>query len=588
MADSYLKVSDVDFDDIRNNLKTFLTTQTQFRDYDFEGSNLSALLDVLAYNTHYNAFHLNMLANEMFLDTAQQRDSIASLAKMLGYVSTSAQGPTAQVSLSFSGLPAGTSQFTIAKNSKFNTTIDDISYTFSTPQAYTVVNNAGNFNITLDIKEGFPLVHKFVHNSASPTRFVIPNKNVDTSSIVVKVQESADDTTTSEWVRATDIKQVFETSEIYFIEEAYDEKYEIVFGSGSLGKSLKNGNIVIVEYLVCNGDVANGAKTFSVENLITNLAYGTVSEPTTVKTAVGGRFIETSESVKFNAPRHYQTQNRAIIAEDYKRIILAENSDLESVVSFGGENADPPIYGKVYIAVKPFGEQFTTEARKALLKNSIVDRTPLSIEPVIIDPEYTYIIANINTYYDSTNTLDKEGTIRSAILNAITNFSTNNLERFSNRLRFSKFLSALDSVTVGKILNNDARLSLQKRVVPDTQRATRLVLKFANELRSSTLTSTRFTFKNFSCFLDDDGVGNVRIYRFDETKQKVILDANAGTINYTTGVVDIPNFALTAYEGIEFYVTCQTQNLDIEPVREQILIMDAQNATVSIVDERLR
>lgn len=588
MAESYLKVSDVDFDDIRNNLKTFLTTQTQFRDYDFEGSNLSVLLDVLAYNTHYNAFYLNMLANEMFLDTAQQRDSIASLAKMLGYVSTSAQGPTAQVSLSFTGLPTGTSQFTIAKNSKFNTTIDDITYTFVTPQAYTVVNNNGSFNITVDIKEGYPLVHKFTHNSASPVRFVIPNKNVDTSSIVVKVQESANDTTTSEWVRATNIKQVFETSEIYFVEEAYDEKYEIVFGSGSLGKSLKNGNIVIVEYLVCNGDITNGAKTFSVENLITDVVYGSVTAPTTVKNAIGGRYIETADSVKFNAPRHYQTQNRAIIADDYKRIILAENSDLESVVAYGGENADPPIYGKVYIAVKPFGEQFTTESRKALLKNSIVDRTPLSIDPVIIDADYTYVVANINTYYDSTTTKDKEGAIKSSILNAITNFSTNNLERFGNRLRFSKFLAALDAVNVGKVLNNDARLSIQKRVVPDIQNAGRLILKFANELRKDTLSSTRFVFKNFSCFLDDDGLGNVRIYRFDETKTKVILDATAGTINYKTGVVDIPNFAITDYDGIEFYVTCQTQNLDIEPVREQILIMSAQDATVSIVDERLR
>jgi hypothetical protein len=587
MADSYLKVSDVDFDDIRNNLKTFLTTQTQFRDYDFEGSNLSVLLDVLAYNTHYNAFYLNMLANEMFLDTAQQRDSIASLAKMLGYVSTSAQGPTAQISMTFSGLPSGTTQFTIAKNSKFNTTIDDITYTFVTPKAYTVIDDNG-FEITMDIKEGYPLVHKFTHNSASPVRFVIPNKNVDTSSIVVKVQESADDTTTTEWVRATNIKQVFETSEIYFVEEAYDEKYEIIFGSGSLGKSLTNGNIVIVEYLVCNGDVANGAKTFSTENLITDVQYGSVTAPTTVKNAIGGRFIETPDSVKFNAPRHFQTQNRAIIAEDYKRIVLAENSDLESVVSFGGENADPPIYGKVFIAVKPFGEQFTTESRKALLKNSIVDRTPLSIDPVIIDPEYTYVIANINTYYDSSTTKESEGQIRSAILTAISNFSTNNLERFGQRLRFSKFLSALDAVNVGKVLNNDAKLSLQKRVVPNVETAARLLLKFANSLKANSLSSSRFVYRNFECFLDDDGQGNVRIYRFDDSKQKVIINATAGTINYNTGTVDVPNFAITSYDGIELYITCETLNLDVDPVREQILIVDPKDATVSIIDERLR
>ena len=323
-ANTYLQVSELDFDDIRNNLKSYLSTQNQFKDYNFEGSAMATILDVLAYNTHYNAYYLNMVANEMFLDTAQQRDSVVSRAKELGYTPVSAVGSTAVVNLNFNGIANTVSQFTIPLASKFSTTIDDITYTYVTTEATKVINNANTFSTNVAIREGTPLQHRFVVDSNNPVRYILPNKNIDTSSITVNVQESVSDTTTTEHTRLSNIRQIYSTSAIYTIQEAADEKYEIIFGNGSLGKPVKNGNIVIVSYLVNNGDVTNGADTFSVDTKNIGTSYTNVSVSTVTK-ASGGRQAESIDSIKFNAPRNYQTQNRAVIDNDYQNQHVLKN-----------------------------------------------------------------------------------------------------------------------------------------------------------------------------------------------------------------------------------------------------------------------
>lgn len=585
-ANSYLRVTELDFEDIRKNLKSFLSTQTEFQDYDFDGSAISTLLDVLSYNTHYNSFYVNMLANEMFLDTAQQRESVVSKAKELGYVPVSSIGASANVGLTFSGVASTVSQFTIPKNSKFTTTIDDIQYTYVTPEAYTVSNVDNAFSTNVTIKEGLPLTHRFTVSGAKSQRFVIPNENLDQTSLVVFVQESEADTTTTEFVRATDITQVFKTSPVYFLEEAYEGKYELIFGSGTLGKSLKNGNIVIVDYLVNNGEVTNGASAFSVGTLNIGVNYDSVSLVVN-QSSRGGRPKETIESIKFNAPRNYQTQNRAVVGEDYSRILLAENPDLQSVVAFGGQEASPPQHGKVFIAVKPFAEKVTTASRKTQLKNKIIDRTPLAVDPVFIDPEYTFIIPNVTTYYDQTKTTDTTSEIEKGVRDAIAQFSTNNLERFGNRLRYSRFVRALDNLKKGVILNNEATITLEKRFVPNTNSAERVLLNYNNPIRPSTLSSTQFTFQGFASFLDDDGLGNVRIYRFNNEKKKTIVLEKTGSIDYTTGVVEINKFLPSSFVGIETKVSITPANLDVIPVREQILIMNSSDARITLIGETL-
>lgn len=593
-ANTYLQVTELDFNDIRTNLKSYLSTQSQFTDYDFEGSAMATMLDLLAYNTHYNAYYVNMLANEMFLDTAQQRDSVVSFAKAIGYTPVSSIGASANVNVNFSGIANTFTQVTIPKNSKFTTTIDDIQYTYVTPEDNTVVRQFGSYDSAnsivwkwskdITIKEGLPLTHRFTVDSNNPTRYIIPNKNIDSTSIKVTVQESSADTSTTEFVKASNIKQVYSTSPIYFLEEAADEKYEIVFGNGTLGKAVKNGNIIIIDYLINNGDVTNGASTFSVDtlNVGTNYSSATITVNTSSR---GGRPAESIEAIKFNAPRNYQTQNRAIVDNDFERILLAENPDLQSVVAFGGEKASPPVYGKVYVACKPFGEQFITATRKGQLKDSILNRTSLAIDPVFIDADYTYLIPMVTTFFDKTNTTATEASVRASILSAITSFSTNNLERFGNKLRYSRFVRALDNTDTGSILNNDASIKLQKRFVPDLQRKTKVTLDFSNSIRKGTLTSTKFGFAGFDCFLDDDSLGNTRIIRFNEQKEKVTVNATAGTVNYTTGEVIINGFLPTSFDGIELKVDIISDSLDVTPVREQILIMESQDAEITVIGE---
>jgi len=582
-ANTYLQVTELDFEDIRSNLKSYLAAQTQFTDYDFEGSNMAVLLDLLAYNTHYNAFYANMIANEMFLDTAQQRDSVVSRAKELGYLTRSARGATANVQITFTGIANTISQFTLPKNSKFTTTIDDIAYTFVTPEAFTIRNGSNTFTQAISITEGEPLTQRFTVNTSNPVRYVLPNTNVDTRSITVRVQESASNLANTTFTQATNIRTVSSATPVYYLQESADEQYELFFGKGSLGKPLKNGQIVIVDYRVCNGPITNGANTFTIDSITIDPAYTSASVSVN-SVARGGVDIEGIESIKFQAPRNFEVQNRAVVNNDYQRIILNENTDLQSVTAFGGELADPPVYGKVYIAVKPFGEQFATAIRKQEIRGTILNRTPLAVDPIIIDADYTYIIPTVTTYYDSLKTSLTTSQIINDIKSAIDSFDSTNLERFGNKLRYSRFVRALDN-TNESILNNEVSLKVQKRFVPNVNRAEKITLKFNNALRANTLTSTKFTYNNFDAFLDDDGSGNINIYRFNASKQKVNIVAGAGSVNYTTGLVEIENFLPSAYEGIEIKVTAETVNLDVTPVREQILIMNSNDATITAVAE---
>ena len=583
-ANTYLKVTEVDFDDIRTNLKSYLSTQDQFQDYNFEGSALSTLLDVLAYNTHYNAFYLNMLANEMFLDTAQQRDSVVSRAKELGYLPSSAIGSQANVSLTFTGIANTTSQFTIPRNATFTTTVDDVSYTYVVPTAKTVLNISNTYSTSVIIKEGTPLTHRFTVSTTNPVRYILPNANIDTSSIKVTVQESSVDTTTTEYLQATNTNQVSSNSPIYFLEESADKKYEIVFSPGILGKPVKNGNIVIVEYLVCNASDTDGASVFTVDNLNLGVSYTSVAIVTN-KASSGGSDSESISSIKFNAPRNFQTQNRAIIKNDYERIISSENSDIQSVTAFGGELADPAVYGKVFIALKPVGALQSTENKKVSIKTSIIDRTPLGVDPVMIDPEYTYIIPTIKVFYNRTTSSATTSEVETSALSAIADFSTNNLEQFDKRFRFSRFVRSLDNLTVAEILNTDASIQMQKKIIPLLNVSQSIVILFNNKIKTSTLSSTQFVYETFNCFFDDDGLGTVRVYRFDDTNTKVIQESNIGTIDYDTGKISLSDFKPTSLVGSQIEINATPDSLDVTPVREQILIMQSVDADVTAISE---
>tara|TARA_E500000178_G_C17026679_1_gene758379 strand:+ start:689 stop:2449 length:1761 start_codon:yes stop_codon:yes gene_type:complete len=577
-ANTYLRVTEVDFADIKTNLKNYLRSQTQFNDYDFDGSNMSTLLDVLAYNTHYNAFYTNMLANEMFLDTAQQRDSVVSRAKELGYLTRSARGASANVSITFTGVASNVSEFELPKNSSFTTGINNRTFTFVTPESNIIRNVGGAFTKAITITEGTPVTHEFLVNSASPVKYILPNENVDTRSIKVTVIESSSSSVTTIYTRATNIREVNNQSTVYYLQETNDKQYEILFGIGSLGKPVEDGNIVQVEYRVCHGTQTNGANTFSIDSISIAPSHSGTSLSVN-QVARGGVEIENVDSIKFNAPRNFKIQNRAVVAKDFERIILNENTNLSSVVAFGGEEAIPAVHGKVFIAIKPQGELIPTATLKDEIKNSIKDRTMLGIDPVIIDPTYLFVIPNIITYYDTLKTNIATSAIQALIRNSITDYSTNNLEQFGKKLRYSRFVRELDN-TDEAILNNEAEFKMQKRFVPSTTSATLVELEFHNNIKPSSISSSPFTFNNFVAQLDDDGLGNVRIFRFNTSKEKVFINATAGTIDYTTGKLSMSSFVVSAFDGIEIKVNADPVNKDIVPVREQIVIISSADAVI--------
>ena len=578
-ANTYLNITEVDFADIKSNLKSYLQSQTQFNDYDFEGSNMSVLLDVLSYNTHYNAFYTNMLGNEMFLDTAQQRDSVVSRAKELGYLTRSARGASANVSITFSGISNSISEFELPKNTTFTTNINDRTFTFVTPEANIIKNVSNTFTKAITITEGTPVTQEFTVSDASPVKYVLPNENVDTRSIFVKVKESASSSANTVYKQATNIREVNNQSAVYYLQETHDKQYEILFGTGSLGKPVVDGNIVQIEYRICHGLQTNGANTFSIDSLSITPSYSGATLAVN-SVARGGVEIESVDSIKFNAPRNYKIQNRAVVAKDFERIILNENTNLSSVVAFGGEEAVPAVHGKVYIAIKPQGELIPTATLKDFIKNSVKDRTMLGIDPVVIDPTYLYVIPTITTYYDTLKSNISTSAIQTLVRNSIINYSVTNLEQFGKRLRYSRFVRDLDN-TDESVLNNEAEFQMQKRFVPSTTSATLVELEFHNSIEKSSIISTPFTFNNFTAQLDDDGLGNIRIFRFNTEKEKVFINSTAGTIDYATGKISINTFVVSAYEGIEIKVNANPVNKDIVPVREQIIIISSADAVIN-------
>ena len=578
-ANTYLNITEVDFADIKSNLKSYLQSQTQFNDYDFEGSNMSVLLDVLSYNTHYNAFYTNMLGNEMFLDTAQQRDSVVSRAKELGYLTRSARGASANVSITFSGISNSISEFELPKNTTFTTNINDRTFTFVTPEANIIKNISNTFTKAITITEGTPVTQEFTVSDASPVKYILPNENVDTRSILVKVKESASSSANTVYKQATNIREVNNQSAVYYLQETHDKQYEILFGTGSLGKPVVDGNIVQVEYRICHGLQTNGANTFSIDSLSITPSYSGATLAVN-SVARGGVEIESIDSIKFNAPRNYKIQNRAVVAKDFERIILNENTNLSSVVAFGGEEAVPAVHGKVFIAIKPQGELIPTATLKDFIKNSVKDRTMLGIDPVVIDPTYLYVIPTITTYYDTLKSNISTSAIQTLVRNSIINYSATNLEQFGKRLRYSRFVRDLDN-TDESVLNNEAEFQMQKRFVPSTTSATLVELEFHNPIEKSSIVSTPFTFNNFTARLDDDGLGNIRIFRFNTEKEKVFINSTAGTIDYATGKISINTFVVSAYEGIEIKVNANPVNKDVVPVREQIIIISSADAVIN-------
>ena len=577
-ANSAIKVTSIDFDTIKTNLKTYLASQGEFKDYDFEGSSMSVLLDLMSYNTYYQSIYTNMVANEMFLDSAQIRNNIVSRAKMLGYTPRSAQGSTATVRLNITPSASPTpDSITVAKNTTFTSTIDGTDYTFVTPDQTTINSNNGVFAATVNIKEGTPITHRFTVSTSNPVKYILPNENIETDSIAVQVQVSSSNTTANVYSKATNITTVDNNSPVYYIQENNDGKYELTFGDGILGNKLKDGNIVIADYRVVTGADTNGANNFISPDTIAGESNFTA---TLVTSASGGAAKETDESIKFNAPKNLQAQNRAVTTNDYKTIILAENGDVQNVSVWGGEQNDPPIYGKVFIAGKPVTGDTISSTRKTEIINSLVDRQVQSIEAEMVDPTYLYIVPTIQAYFDPARTILSSGELLTKIKNSVINFETRTLNNFKTTFLYSQLVRSIDN-TDDSITDNATKIQIMMKVNHSIGSATTYTLLFNNafslphEGHLGTISSNAFTLDGQTQYFDDDGLGNLRTYYFSGTGSKVVTNPTAGTVDYESGRIQLLSFNPTAISGDVLKIKGVPNSTRVIPIRAQIpLIAD--------------
>lgn len=577
-ANSAITVSGLDFDTIRLNLRNFLAGKPDFSDFDFEDSAIGTLLDLLAYNTYYMSFYANMAANEAFLDTAQIYDNVVSRAKMLGYVPASARGPTANVKVTFT-VPANSTFRTIniAKNTQFRAVVNGSSYTFVTPQSYPIYANSSNrFSGFIQITEGVPLTHRFLFSAAN-TSFVLPNANTDTSSLTVTVTTSGN---TQTYSLASDLKTVNSTSKVFFIEPDRNKLYKISFGDNILGKKPAFNSTVAVSYRVTNGTRANGANNFTAISTVGGQSSFSLS---TVERATGGAEIESAESIKFNAPRLYETQNRAVTKEDYKRIILRDNPDLGAVNVWGGEENDPPIFGKVYACVKPNIGTLVSTNRKERIKLGMRAYNVQSIDLEIVDPTYLYVIPTMIVRYDPLLTTLQPSEIAVRIANQIIAYESSNLNRFDGKFRYSRFLDLIDSADAS-IVSSTAKIEAQKKFLPSiTQSNTyrisfnRMIYHPSDGYQTAT-SSTSFTLNGYTSFLDDDGNGNIRAYYLSQGTRTYIK--NVGTIDYMTGLITLNAFQPTSVTSGEIDIRVELDDYNVSPIRNQILLIAGARITL--------
>ena len=462
MSQHKLEVSELDFDKIKANLKTFLQSQTQFQDYDFEGSGLSILLDVLSYNTHYLSYIANMGMNEMYLDSADIRKNIVSLAKMLGYTPTSPRAPRASVDILING--ATGSSVTMQKGTIFTTTVETVDYQYVTNEDITITPVDGIYkfnNVTL--YEGTLVTFKYTYDiNDTDQKFVIPSAFVDTSTLKVTVQNSNTDTTQAVYNLVGGYNSVASDSKVYFIQEGSSNKYEIYFGDGVTGKKLEDGNVIILEYVITNTVNSNGASKFALSGNIGGFTNVTI---TTESNSSGGAIGETNESIKFNAPLQYGAQDRAVTATDYETLVKSIYPNALSVSAWGGEDDETPQYGVVNISIKAKSGSTLTDTTKADIVTQLRPFNVASVRPVIKDPETTSVLITSNVKYDAKATAKTADTIKADVIDKLIAYNASTLQKFDSVFRFSKVTGLIDS-TDESILSNITTVKIRKNLTP--------------------------------------------------------------------------------------------------------------------------
>lgn len=591
---SNVRVTELDFDQIKDNLKTYLRNQSQFTDYDFDGSNMNVLIDLLAYNTHYNAVLANMVNNEMFLDTAIKRSSVASLSKHLGYIPRSARSSRAVLTITVQNITGNPNYITLERYTPFMTTIDGVAYTFYTTKSHTTTPVSGVYTFeNVEVWQGRYLEYYYtVGETSDPSiKYAIPNKNVDTQSIYVAIQYNGTSGYSEPFMQMNDLTQADATSKIYYLEENTDGLYQIYFGDNVLGKNLSPGDTVKIGYLISDGAAGNVSTNVPV-TWTTNAIAGETGENRSIATVSkpsGGLDQETVDEIRFNSISRYSTQGRAITGNDYASIISSELPGAESVNVWGGEDNNPPEYGKVFVCIKPRLGYVLTDAEKTrIIETVLKPRSVITSMHEFVDPIYTYLNLELNIKYNSALTNKTAGTLSIESNQILTNYINTNLSQFNSTFYSSqvqKKIMANDDAIVTTILI----VNLQKRIKPTLGEFTSPVLNFPASIHPAMVKSNYFYYRDTAAIgwnvqirdvpdqmpSNYNGTGTLKLY--DLITGSVLVD-NLGSVNYATGQVKFINLKVDGYIGestdVRINVETQETGRDITPGYNEIIALD--------------
>lgn len=613
MARKDLKVTELDFEQIKTNFRNFLKTQTEYSDYNFDSSGFDTLLDVFAYNTHYNAFYINSAINESFLSTAQQRKNLAKAARSLNYIPKSRSAASINVNLSvvipqttlvaiFGSTSYGNVQ--LNRRNRFTTTIDNSSYTFMNLTAINLTQgdtttSGGltyeNFTATdVTLRQGeFTSFTYTIDASDTNQRFIVPSDNVDTSILTVSGVKSGETASTIySFYKDVDLQNITGTTYVYFLFENSDGEYEIRFGDGVYGRAPDDNEAIAIEFLNSDGNSANGANTFTAAANIL-VSGSTISDATVVVTtsarSAGGSVRESDTSIRNNAPLTYQSQDRAVVVNDYSSLIQSQFTNIETSVIWGGEDNDPPKYGRVFIASKPFGSDYLTESEKDNIKTFIKTKMVGSLRPEMVNPQYVNIVPTINVKFDSKKTTLNSSDIRDIAVAATKNFSTTNLEKFSTTYYNSQLIDTINDLDTS-IQSISISLKLRKEFAPTIGANSSYILSYKNALlyphtgHLGTVSTSTFTYNTYtgsSIILNSTG-GLSIITTIDGVEITVV--ESAGTIDNTNGIITLTEFAPTAFTGNLLRVDVVPSTNDISSSREYITRIQEKDISMVITD----
>jgi len=600
---AYNQLTSLDYFDIKNALRDYLRANSDFSDYDFEGSTLGMLLDVLAYNTYYTSFNANMLVNESFLDSATLRDNVVSLAKQLGYTPRSAVASACAVNLNITltGNQLPSSVF-LKRGNAFLTNVDETLYQYvllDDVQAQVLPDNTVNFQ-NLKIYEGSYISNRYtVPSYTGSYSIVLQNANIDTSSIRVNVYESATSSSYQKFVQSDNILNVGASSPVYFVTEVEDENYKVTFGDGVFGKKLVTNEVIEISYLTTNASATNGASVFTYNGIITDVA-GTGSFTTTVNSVVsltksfGGESIESIDSIKRNAPASFGAQNRAVTSLDYEAIIRRIYPAIADIISYGGEEEVPPEYGKVKVAIKPRDINFLSSYTKNLILQELKKYAVAAITPEIVDPSIIFVELSSRIFYDQSQTNLTSDQIKQKLISNLTNYiKLSDTEKFGGKFRYSKTISTIDS-SDNSIKSNLTDVFMRKDFYPSLNSNTYYEFCFNNpfddDIDVQTLTSTGFVvqqYPNYICYIEDRDK-KIILYRLNpQTGDKIILNAEQGEIDYEKGDVRLYNLNIIkgSFADNKIEIRLRPQYNDIIAKRQVYLDVDIEKSSFTLIQE---